>query len=460
MKNNLISVLSVCGLLMLSACGGGDSSPSTPSRFTVGGMVSGLKGAGLVLQNNNSDVLAVTANGAFTFATPLNAGAIYKVSVKTQPSGSNQTCTVSNGDGTISNANVNNISVICAILKTPRFAYALRGRAWATTPGEIIAYNVDPATGAFTRIGAFNSGIHTHHVTADPSGRFLYASESTAPGSGSPQGKINVYSINQGNGHLTKVGELITQHTVLDLQFDPTGRFAYSLGMIGGDNDNVASVSTFSVNPANGSLTSVGLISEGTDPSGFTIDSNGKYLYVIRSKKKEIVTYNINSTTGALINTGNILLTPDAHGIVAESTGRFVFSDALSKIFSYAVDSRGGNLTRLDTLYETNFFIRAIALDPSGRFLYTNGGGDTAITSFVIDSFTGRLTNSGTAGQAGGSFDPIGLKVDPSGKFVYRYARDDTSGFYGFTINQTTGALENGRRISDVNSESMVIVGY
>ena len=72
--------------------------------------MSGLSGT-VVLQDNGGDDLSVSANGAFTFATALASGAAYNVTVKTNPSG--QTCTVSNGSGTIGSANVTNVAVSC-----------------------------------------------------------------------------------------------------------------------------------------------------------------------------------------------------------------------------------------------------------------------------------------------------------------------------------------------------------
>ena len=88
--------------------------PVPPSTFTVGGTVSGLTGTGLVLQNNNSGDLAIAANGAFAFATPLAAGAAYSVTVKTQPTGPTQTCTVGNGAGTATSA-VTSVTVTCSV---------------------------------------------------------------------------------------------------------------------------------------------------------------------------------------------------------------------------------------------------------------------------------------------------------------------------------------------------------
>jgi subtilisin family serine protease len=82
------------------------------NSFSIGGTVSGLVGVGMVLQNNGGDNLSISANGAFTFATTLPASATYLVTVSTQPTAPSQTCTVSNGSGTVS-ANVTNITVTC-----------------------------------------------------------------------------------------------------------------------------------------------------------------------------------------------------------------------------------------------------------------------------------------------------------------------------------------------------------
>ena len=104
-------------LLALSACGSkGDSSMLPPSTtYTIGGTVSGLSGSGLVLQNNASDNLSVTANGTFTFATPMASGGAYQVTVLTSPSNPAQTCMVTGGAGSVT-AKVTDVHVACATL--------------------------------------------------------------------------------------------------------------------------------------------------------------------------------------------------------------------------------------------------------------------------------------------------------------------------------------------------------
>lgn len=98
------------GLAACSGGGGGGGGGGGVLTYTVGGTVSGLSGT-VVLQNNGGDDLSISADGAFTFATRLNDGSAYAVTVATQPSG--QSCSVSNGTGTISGASVTNVQVAC-----------------------------------------------------------------------------------------------------------------------------------------------------------------------------------------------------------------------------------------------------------------------------------------------------------------------------------------------------------
>ena len=82
--------------------------------FALGGTVTGLAGTGLVLQNNGVDELAITANGGFGFPAPIASGATYSITVKTQPSGPAQSCSVTNGTGTMGSADVTTVAVNCA----------------------------------------------------------------------------------------------------------------------------------------------------------------------------------------------------------------------------------------------------------------------------------------------------------------------------------------------------------
>ena len=82
--------------------------------YSVGGTVSGLDCGGgtgcLWLENNGVDEVFLD-NGPFTFPTELADGGGYSVTVAGKPE--DQTCTVSNGSGTIASADVTDVAVDC-----------------------------------------------------------------------------------------------------------------------------------------------------------------------------------------------------------------------------------------------------------------------------------------------------------------------------------------------------------
>ena len=67
----------------------------------------------MTLLDNSADALTLDANGSFRFATDLSSGAVYTVTILTQPAG--QVCEVANGSGTVdSNGDsVTNVSIAC-----------------------------------------------------------------------------------------------------------------------------------------------------------------------------------------------------------------------------------------------------------------------------------------------------------------------------------------------------------
>jgi hypothetical protein len=111
-KTSLQSFLVVILCAVLYACSGTPKGSSSGGGFSIGGTVTGLSGTGLVLQNNGANNITISANGAFTFTASVASGAMYSVTVLTQPSNPAQTCAVANGNGTVS-GNVTNVAVTC-----------------------------------------------------------------------------------------------------------------------------------------------------------------------------------------------------------------------------------------------------------------------------------------------------------------------------------------------------------
>jgi hypothetical protein len=73
--------------------------PEPPSTFTIQANIVGLTGTGLVLQNNGTDNLPVSADGSITFPKSYASGSTYSVTILTQPT--NQTCTLTGSTGVL-----------------------------------------------------------------------------------------------------------------------------------------------------------------------------------------------------------------------------------------------------------------------------------------------------------------------------------------------------------------------
>jgi hypothetical protein len=120
----------------------------TTNAFTIAGTVSGLAGSGLVLQNNAGDNLAVSANGSFTFATPIASGSTYAVTVLTNPSG--ELCTVSNGSGTVTASNVTNVAVTC---RGPSGSFSYSATNTNSATQNTVNFDISLAAGQTLTIG-------------------------------------------------------------------------------------------------------------------------------------------------------------------------------------------------------------------------------------------------------------------------------------------------------------------
>ncbi len=95
----------------------GTVTPDSATRYTIGGTVAGLSGGNLTLQNNGGDNLSINTNGGFVFASKVADGGSYAVTVLAQP-GPSQNCSVANGAGTVSGADITDVAVTCVTADT------------------------------------------------------------------------------------------------------------------------------------------------------------------------------------------------------------------------------------------------------------------------------------------------------------------------------------------------------
>lgn len=128
----LISVLFV-----LASCSGGGGGgapvdgnpppqPPAPTQYTISGVVQGLAGTGLAIGGTGIQSLNIATNGPFTIPVTFIGGQSYQYVIYANPISPIQGCTVQNGVGTVSNANITNLIIDC---KTIPARYA-NGKNW------------------------------------------------------------------------------------------------------------------------------------------------------------------------------------------------------------------------------------------------------------------------------------------------------------------------------------------
>lgn len=163
------------------------------NTYTIGGTVTGLTSSGLTLVLNGGTALPVAA-GATSFAFPAVAsGTPYTVTIGALPS--SQTCTLTNGSGTVGNANVTNVSVSCAVAR-----YTIGGTITGLVGGGLSLtvngggrVNLAPGATAFTFLGTYPAGTaYTAVVSIQPSSPTQLCSMTNATGT---VGTANVTNI-------------------------------------------------------------------------------------------------------------------------------------------------------------------------------------------------------------------------------------------------------------------------
>jgi 6-phosphogluconolactonase (cycloisomerase 2 family) len=451
----------------------------TTFTSTVAGTISGLTGtSGLVLKDTISGhTTATLAAGTTSFAiTPaINSGVSYNVIVLTQPTTPGQFCTVTNGAGTVVGTAITNVAVTCR--NEGVFAFvadttngsvttftiddsntATAGEltqatggvatgAVGSAPVGIVAksagagayflYTADSGTATVTQYAVAANGTTTvvgttgtgtgstpTGIAIDPQGNFLLVTDSNAGAGGSGDGTIDVFQITAGTGVLTTqvanspfLTAAVGGVNPVSVAVDPTDSFAYAanifnpgLGLAGFTFDK----STVDATPGN--LTPFGTnpqVATGTAPIWVTIDPVGPYVYVA--------------------NNGDGM----ADGLGTISGWKIGSGGALTVITGSPFNGGTGGLA-------TNAAPTAMAIDPTGKFLYVTDGANDEVVAFTINQLTGALTALATGSTISvptGSV-PGPLTMDPSGHFVYvgNTFLDTISEFYA---DPTTGELSS-----------------
>jgi len=429
---------------MLYACGSGTP---PPALYSLGGSIDGLVGSRLALDNNGSiSTIGPAANGyTASLFTGLPNGTSYNVTVATQPTNPSQTCVVTNGKGTIVDANVTDISVTCTT--TPaRFLLAKEpAPCFASSTIDSSSGILTATSGSPTCYGAgfywmgILLGFPEGPMLVDPQGKFLYMTIYGAQAGNF----ILLFAIDRNSGAPSYVDPPIQAPAggTNFLALDPSGSFLFAANSSG-------LVQTYTVNSVSGKLTPTTTVSVQGSPSGVSVDPLERFVYVasideqIPSAPQSILTLSLDSRNGVLADVGSAVSTGASGNTTVwfapHPSGKFLYAGLVgsNSFLAYSINPAQGALTPVSGSPFTAGNGSA-AVDPSGKYLYVANSDANDISAYAIDAGTGTLTSIGGSPFATGGA-PESVAIEPLGHFAYV---SNYSGVYAYQIDAAAGVL-------------------
>lgn len=300
-------------------------------------------------------------------------------------------------------------------------------------------------SGTFSALSAFTppnlpSSAGNDMVIA--SKKFLYLPQSDSL-------TIQAFSINHTTGALTVIsGSPFPTAGADSITADPTGRFLFA------GNGTTGKVSVFQINATTGALSPA----PGSPFSVFNldfaqvlaVDGTGKFLYVSQDLPSlPVFEFTVDQNTGALSPAVGSPFALGVAGVRTDFTGKFAIgltgTTGDNHLYVFAIDPATGALAPVSNspFATATLTPRNLRIHPNSQFVYTLGldvnSNVAAIEGFSINTTTGALTE-----LAGSPFTGVPLmgdcKWDQAGVSAF-CATATTSMFSVLTTNTSTGLL-------------------
>lgn len=401
------------------------------NTYTLGGTVSGLDNSEQLTLLNNSDNATITANGTFTFTTPVAYNGNYAVTVSGNPIG--ETCTVTNGSGAGMVANVSNVAVVCS-----NNVYSVGGTVTGLASGAqvtLLDNAGDPTT--ITANGSFTMhtpvaylGTYAVTVGTQPTGQTC----SVSSGSGSVQDRnVSGLAVTCSTNTYPVGGSVSGMNSGQQVTLLNNGDAAHAA--------TVTSNTTFTF-PVQVTYGSTYTVTIGTQPADSSLEtcsvSNGlgtvsgavsNLAVNCRLLKWQATTSAGSTTAGSNDGTGSTASFNTPRGVAVDSSGNVYVADSsnneIRKITSAGVvttlagSTTPGSSDGTGSAASFNAPTR-IAVDSSGN-VYVADQGNHEIRKITPAGVVTTLAGSTTAGSTNGTgsgasfYYPIGIAVDSSG---------------------------------------------
>jgi 6-phosphogluconolactonase len=174
---------------------------------------------------------------------------------------------------------------------------------------QVIVYGFDSSKGIFTPMlsgfAKVKPGAGPRHLAFHPNGKFAYVLSEM-------DSSVTVFSYQAKNGAFSPLETISAvpkdyagRKEAAEIAVHPSGKFLYT------SNRGHDSIAIFEINPAKGTLKSLGqVLSGGQTPRHFAIDPTGSYLLAENQESNNIVVFHIDPATGNLTPTGQTIEVP------------------------------------------------------------------------------------------------------------------------------------------------------
>jgi len=366
-----------------------DYAERIPLKYLVTGTITGLKltkpygmSQELELYTNLDHILSVPiySNGTQLLIDDLPNGDSYAITVKHNPAG--QTCTVSNGSGTIRGRDVNNVAISCADNYTNTPPVANAGTDQNITTGSLVTLDGSGSSDADN-----NPLSYSWSFTSKPERSSATLSDTTAvkPTFTADVDGSYVISLTVNDGTVNSTADSVTIIAV-------TGTASYP--------DHI-----------------IKTITVGSNPLDIAITSDGNYVYVanygadtvsvIRTSDNSVIkTITVGGIGRSIDGKRRIAITPDSNYVYVANYG----ADTVSVI-------RTSDNSVIKTIAVDNH-PADIAITPDGNYVYVSSSwGTVSVIRTSDNSVVKTITVGGT---------PLDIAITPDGNYVYVSSGWDT----------------------------------
>ena len=312
----------------------------------------------------------------------------------------------------------------------------------ATLAGQVATQKIDTNTGTLSS-AAVSTGSNGVSITLNPAGTFLYAADLSS-------NAIDAFSISSTGTLSTMSGSPFSapgSGGINGVTIDTTGRFLYASGTTASGGTGTGIIAVFSIDSATGALSPVtgSPFAAGTSSGQLMVDPSG-HLYVGDANGGVLAS---STSSGVITPIAGSPFPSGSRGLAITPNGKYLYAiDVSTVVTAYTIDPSSGSLTQVSGspfLEPTGgAFSGRVIVDPKGKFLYVyNTFGQVTISGLAIDDSTGALSVSTGSPFAAvqSTLFAANMAIEPSGKFLYASCSDGTCGILAFSIDATSGAL-------------------